>query len=226
MILKKNVMNITAAALLCAAVAASFAGCSGSGSGGTENAGEYAPSVEITGDVENVFSFTPDGEGVNAGKETPAVQAKYNDGWRIADLVSEASPYAEDSTAYIQGWDGMMASIAVEELDENWLTFGKNGWECVNDGYQDSLSVKGIRRIIVVADDPSEVPSSVKATAEDGIERTVSPGSLCLKDTVSSVIWQGESSKNDSSVSVWLTDQYAQIGDTKLKADGNKIVTE
>lgn len=225
--MNKNIKRLAAAAFLCAVAVVCFSGCAGAGSSSSAvNAGEYAPSFEITGDVEKVFSFTPDGDGVALKKETPAVEAEYNDGWRIADLVKESAPYTQDSTVYIQGWDGMMASIAFNELDENWLTFGKNGWECVSDGYPESLAVKGARRIIVVADDPSDVPSSVKVIADDSIERNVSPGSLCLKDTVSTVIWQGESTKNDNSVSVWLTEQYAQIGDTKLTADGNTIITE
>ena len=77
-----------------------------------------------------------------------------------------------------------------------------------------------------MADDPSDIPSSVNVMADDGIERTVSPGSLYIKGCASSVEWQGESSKNDKSVSVLLTDSCVQIGDTRLKPDGNKIITE
>ncbi len=226
--MKKNLkftVRMVAAAAICLMMTAA-AGCTATDDGKSQAGQTYEPAFEVTGDVQNVMSVKPDGSGTRSEAEKAEAAGDSRSGWRVADLVKEAGPYAEASTVYIQGWDGMMASIKLDELDANWLVFGQNGWECVSDGYPESLGVKEIRRIVVVADDPAEVPSSVNVMADDGIERTVSPGSLYIKDFTSSVEWQGESSKNEKSVSVLLTDSCVRIGDTKLKADGNKVITE
>ena len=222
----KFTARMAAAAAICLMMAAAAAGCAAPGGVQSQADGAYEPAIEITGDVENVISLKPDGSGTETAAEKADAAGDARSGWRVRSIVEEAQPYSDDSAVYIQGWDGMMASIRLGELDANWLVFGQNGWECVSDGYPESLGVKEIRRVIVVADDPSDVPSSVNVMADDGIERTVSPGSLYIKDCVSSVEWQGESSKNDKSVSVLLTDSCVQIGDTRLKPDGNKITTE
>ncbi len=217
---------MSAAVAACVITAAAATGCAAQGGTQAQSDASYEPSFEITGDVQNVMTVKPDGTGINTASEKADAAGDSRNGWRVKSLVEEAQPYSADSAVYIQGWDGMMASIRLDELDANWLVFGQNGWECVSDGYPESLGVKEIRRVIIVADDPSDVPSSVNVMADDGIERTVSPGSLYIKDYTSSVEWQGESSKNEKSVSVLLTDSSVQIGDTKLKADGNKIIIE
>lgn len=222
----KSIMQISCAAAICIMLVSAISACAAPSDGQTQSGSAYEPSFEITGDVQNVLSINPDGSGTETDAEKSAADGDTRSGWRLKTLIEEADPYTESSTVYIQGWDGMMASIRLEELDTNWLVFGQSGWECISSGYPESLGVKEIRRVVVVADDPSEVPSSVKVMADDGIERTVSPGSLYIKDYTSSVEWQGESSKNEKSVSVLLTDSCVQIGKTKLKADGNKIITE
>lgn len=217
---KRNPENrLIALAAACSLILmTALTGCAGQGS---QDA--YRPAVSITGDVEQTVTLSPDGTGSVTKSESAAAAGDKRSGWRLSSLIDEAGEYTEESAVYIQGWDGMMASIRLGELDENWLVFGENGWECVSDGYPESLAVKEIRRVIVVADDPDDVPCAVTVTAEDGLERTLSPGSLYLRDAVSSISWQGESSKNDRSVSVWLTDSYAQIGESRLYADGNTI---
>ncbi len=222
----KLIIQIVCAAALCVMLASAISACAAPGGGQTQSGNAYEPSFEITGDVQNVLSIKPDGSGTDTDAEKSAADGDTRSGWRLKTLIKEADPYTESSAVYIQGWDGMMASIRLDELDTNWLVFGQNGWECISSGYPESLGVKEIRRVVVVADDPSEVPSSVNVMADDGIERTVSPGSLYIKDYTSSVEWQGESSKNEKSVSVLLTDSCVQIGEAKLKADGNKIITE
>ena len=215
--------RMTAAAAAFTITAAALTGCAAPGGGQPQAEHAYEPAIDITGDVQNVISLKPDGEGTNVSAEKADADKEQRNGWRISELVKEADPYSDDSALYIQGLDGMMASVRIEDLGENWLVFGENGWECVSDGYPESLGVKEIKRIAVVADDPSDVPASVNVMADDGIERTVSPGSLYIKDYESSVEWQGESDKNGKSVSVLLTDSFTVTGDKKLRADGNRI---
>lgn len=222
----KIVMRMTAAAAACIITAAAAAGCAAPGGGQAQADQSYEPALEITGDIQNVMSLKPDGSGAETAAEKAEAAGGDRSGWRLKDIAAEAQPYSEDSAVYLQGWDGMMASIRLDELDANWLVFGTNGWECISDGYPESLGVKEIRRVIIAADDPADVPSSVKVMADDGIERVLSPGSLYINDYVSSVEWQGDSDKNGNTVSVLLTDSYTQVGDKKLKPDGNKIVTE
>ena len=183
----------------------------------------YLPSLELTGDVENVLSIYPDGKDLDMDTEKFTADGVSCRGWRLESLIAQASPWAEESTVYLQGQDGMMASIDTDQLGDNWITFGSRGWECISSGYPESLGVKDMKRIILVADDPSQVSSSIKVTGEDGIERTVSPGTLWLKDTVETITWQGQSEKGGHQVSVWLTDSQVKIGSEILRADGNKI---
>lgn len=171
--------------------------------------GAKGTGLSVTGDVKKVVGLKAEDDGI-----------------LLAEAVERAGSVTEKASVYLRGGDGMMASMDINELGENYLTYGDEGWEAVGVDSPPSFNVKSLTDIVVVADNPAEVDASVVVSDERGIQRLISPGTLVLMPQTSKPDFQGESEKNGRHVSVYTTDKYYVIGNTVLRLDGNRIVKE
>ena len=142
----------------------------------------------------------------------------------LSDVMKQAGIVSDASHIYFAGYDGMMSSVDASSLGENYLVFGANGWEVMNEGYPASSNVKAMEYVVTVANDPAEVPAAVNVTDDSGHERVISPGTLFLENSVSSRRFHGQSEKGGQSVVVFTTDTWVQIGQERLQLDKNRIV--
>ncbi len=165
--------------------------------------------LSVTGDVKKVAELKAEDDGI-----------------LLAEAIERAGSMTEKSSVYLRGSDGMMAAMDINELGENYLTYGDEGWEAVGVDSPPSFNVKCLTDIVVVADNPAEVDTSIAVLDESGIQRLISPGTLVLMPQTSKPDFQGESEKNGRYVSVYTADKYYVIGNTVLRLDGNRIFKE
>ena len=201
------------------------------GSGGT---GAYEPELSFIGDVENAVNLryedgryllsAESGTAEECETQSFTFEGERHRGVLLSDIMKQAGIASEASHIYFAGYDGMLSSVDASSLGENYLVFGANGWEVMNEGYPASSNVKAMECVVTVADDPSDVPAAVTVTDDSGPERVISPGTLFLEDSVSSRRFHGQSEKGGQSVVVFTTDTWVQIGQERLQLDKNRIV--
>lgn len=191
--------------------------------------GVWEPKLSFLGDIENAVSLQYDGGDYllpsgQCEKHSFTFEGERYSGVLLSDVLKQAGVISGDSHIYFAGYDGMLSSIDASALGENYLVFGENGWEVMNEGYPASSNVKAMEYVVTVADDPADVPSSVTVTDDNGHERILSPGTLFLEDSVSSRSFHGRSEKNGQAVAVFTTDSWTEIGGERLRLEGNRII--
>lgn len=208
--------------------------------GGTAKAA-YLPALRVEGDVENTAELRSEGntyvltlsDADGEERDTEKTMETYNftfegekySGILLSDVIEQTGLSAEKSHIYFAGWDGMMSSIDAVNMEKNYIVFGGNGWEAMNEGYPASANVKEMECIVAVADSPADVKDSLTVKDDSGYERTLSAGTLFLMDSAASRKYHGQSEKSEKSVVVFTTDRFVQIGGQRLKMDGNRIVS-
>ncbi len=201
----------------------------------------YLPALKVQGDVQNaaelkaegktyVLTFSNgEGEEKDAGKTMKTYsftfEGEKHSGILLSDVIEQTGLAAEKSHIYFAGWDGMMSAIDAVNMEKNYIVFGSNGWEVMNEGYPASSNVKEMECIVAVADRPADVEDSLTVKDDGGYERTLSAGTLFLMDSAASRKYHGQSEKSGKSVVVFTTDRFVEIGGQRLKMEGNKIVS-
>ncbi len=209
--------------------------------GGGAAKAPYLPALRVEGDVRNAAKLRSEGNAYvltlsdadGKEKDTEKTMKTYNftfegekySGILLSDVIEQTGLSAEKSHIYFAGWDGMMSSIDAVNMGKNYIVFGGNGWEVMNEGYPASANVKEMECNVAVADSPSDVEDSLTVKDDSGYERTLSAGTLFLMDSAASRKYHGQSEKSGKSVVVFTTDRFVQIGGQRLKMDGNRIVS-
>ncbi len=137
-------LSVISLILLCALIVVLFRQHSASGG--------YIPPLTVQGDVETVLPLQYDGKQYTASstdRETATVletksfvfDGSKHRGIPLTSILDVSGLYAEECHIYLAGYDGMMSSLDVSQLVENYVLFTENGWEIMNVDWQPSCNV-------------------------------------------------------------------------------------
>ena len=150
----------------------------------------YIPVLQVKGDVtqplfvENMQHFTE--------KEIDYKNRKLNV-LELKELLAQAEPLTKNYTIFLQGKDGLTATLDSKSIERSYLTFSnENGWETINLNHPVSSNIKDLEAIIIVSNEPLWDYGVNVITPEANL-LNITPGQLYTRPYIVSPQYEGTS---------------------------------